>query len=109
MATVDDYDEVLELWKKRVLSVGMADYKLEIEDDIPKSHVAIALYLDYMTVKASGNTNDFFEGFSKAAKDLLNFLKIEMTQDNEMKIVLIRRSSEYHDTQERLKQYLWGD
>lgn len=109
MPTIDDYDEVLELWEKSIQAGGMEEYTLEVEDDIPKEHVAIALYLDYLTVKASGDTNEHFEGFSKAAKYVLSFLKIEMGQDDEMKIVLIRKTTEYHDTQERLKQYLWGD
>lgn len=108
MATIDDYEEVLSLWERKTLVGPLEEFKLEVDESIPKDHIALALYLDYSSSKTSGEANDALDGYTKLALELLHFLKITMHQDNKTKTIIIKASTEYHDTQDKLKEFMWG-
>ncbi|MGQ0793517.1 MAG: hypothetical protein ACT4NX_05445 [Deltaproteobacteria bacterium] len=106
---VDEYDDILDMWKKHLLVDTLQGYSIEIEDDIPKEFVAIALYLDSATVKSAGETTDFYEGYRKAAGDVLRLIGVEMAQDDEMRVILIKRNFVRDDKQKELMRHIWGD
>lgn len=105
---VDDFDKIVDMWSKHLLIGYLDGYTLEIEDDVPKDFAALALYLDSATVKASGEAIDFYEGYKRAASDVLNLIGVEMAQDDEMKLIIMRRAPIKEDKEEELKQHIWG-
>ncbi len=109
MISIEKSEEVIENWKNQILVGPLEDFELEIGEDVPREHAVIALFLDLSTVKAAGNTQEFYDGYSKAAQDLLRFLGIELFQDDTQKKVYIQRSRAFQETQERLKEFIWGD
>lgn len=102
-----DYDKIVETWKRIILVEILQDFNLEVDKDIPKEHAAITLYLDYMTVKASGEIMDVYEGYKKAATDVLNLIGVEMVEDYEMKVILLKKKISEDYKQELLKKYIW--
>jgi len=109
MSTIENAKEVIEDWKSQVLVGPLEEYELEIDEEVPAEYAAATLFLDLYTMKASGNTNDYFAGYSKAASDILKFMGVEIFQDDLQKKVYIKRNLEFDKTQEKLKEFLWGD
>ncbi len=105
---VKDFDKIVEAWKSQILVDALWGYSLEIDEEVPKEFAAIALYLDSLTVRAAGETTEFYEGYKKASTDVLELIGVEMIQDDEMKTILIKRKANEEDKQEILKQYIWG-
>lgn len=105
---VEDFDKIVEAWKSHILVDALGDYSLEIDEDVPREFAAIALYLDSLTVRAAGETTEFYDGYRKASIDILELIGVEMVQDDEIKAILIKRKSTEEDKQEMLKQYIWG-
>ncbi|GIW46390.1 MAG: hypothetical protein KatS3mg078_0267 [Deltaproteobacteria bacterium] len=105
---VEDFDKIVEMWKKHILSDVLKDYKLEIDEDVPKEFAAIALYLDSSTVRAAGEVLEYYDGYRQAASDILNLIGVEMLQDDTLKVIRIRRKAVEEDKQELLKKYIWG-
>lgn len=105
---VKDFDKIVEAWKSHILVDTLWGYSLEIDEDVPREFAAIALYLDSSTVRAAGETTEFYDGYRKASTDIFELIGIEMVQDDEMKIILIRRKIVEEDKQEMLKQHIWG-
>ena len=105
----DDLEKVIEKWKGYILKGPLEDYTLEIEPGISDELAAIALFLDIQTVRASGEIEEFYEGYRKASTDVLEFIGVHLAQDDEMKIVRIGISPNNADLQEQLKQHIWGD
>ncbi len=105
---VEEFDKIFEMWKSYLLVDMLQDYHLEIDDDVPREYAAIALYLDSTTVRAAGEVLDYYNGYKQAASDILSLIGVEMVQDDEMKIIQIRRKVSQDDKQERLKEYIWG-
>lgn len=106
---IEEFERIVETWRNYILVNTLEGYSLEIDEDVPKEFAAIALYLDTTTVRAAGETTEYYDGYRKAATDVLNLLGVEMVQDDEMRIILIkRRISEEEDKEELLKQYIWG-
>ena len=105
---VDEFEKILDIWKRYLLVDALEDYQLEIDDDVSKQCAAIALYLDSNTVRASGEVLDYYNGYKQAASDILNLIGVEMVQDDEMKLIQIRRKTSQDDKQEELKEYIWG-
>lgn len=105
---IEDYEKVVEYWSRYILSGPLNDYKLEIDSELEEHFVAIALFLDTKTVRASGETEEFYEGYRQAATDILNFIGLELGQDDEKKVVTIYKSTSPADLQEELKQHIWG-
>ncbi len=64
---VEDFDKIVEMWKKHILSDVLKDYKLEIDEDIPKEFAAIALYLDSSTVRDEGEVLEYYDSYRQAA------------------------------------------
>lgn len=104
---VEDFDKIKEMWKDHILVEALQGYDLEIEDGLPEHFAAIALYLDSLTVRAAGDTHDFYEGYRKAATDILNLIGVEILEDKETKLILLRRKATEEDKQEILKKYIW--
>jgi hypothetical protein len=105
---VKDFDKIVEAWKSQILVDALWGYSLEIDEEVPKEFAAIALYLDSLTVRAAGETTEFYEGYKKASTDVLELIGVEMIQDDEMRTILIKRKANEEDKQEILKQYIWG-
>jgi hypothetical protein len=105
---VSEFEKILDTWKSYLLVDALEDYQLEIDEDISKEFAAIALYLDSNTVRAAGEVLDYYNGYKQAASDILNLIGVEMVQDDEMKIIQIRRKTSQDDKQERLREYIWG-
>lgn len=105
---VDEFEKILDIWKRHLLVDALEDYQLEIDGDVSKQFAAIALYLDSNTVKASGEVLDHYNGYKQAASDILNLIGVQMVQDDEMRIIQIRRKTRQDDQQEKLKEYIWG-
>ena len=106
---VDQYDKVVEMWSNHILKGPLEEYELEIEPEISKDLAAIALYLDSKTVRASGEVEEFYEGYKRAAVDLLAFIGVELAQDDENKVIKVFKSSNTAELQEQLKEHIWGD
>jgi len=104
---IDEYEKIIEIWKKHILVEGLEGYSLKIDEDVPNQLVAIALYLDSSTVKAAGEIQDFYEGYKQAATDILNLIGIEMIEDENIRAIMIKRKAADQDKQELLKKYIW--
>jgi len=105
---VDEFEKIIESWRSYILVDALQDYSLEIDEDVPKEFAAIALYLDTTTVRAAGETTEYYDGYRRAATDVLNLLGLQMVQDDEMRIIHIKRRGSEEDKEELLKQYIWG-
>lgn len=105
---VDEFEKIIESWRSYILVDALQDYSLEIDEDVPKEFAAIALYLDTTTVRAAGETTEYYDGYRKAATDVLNLLGLQMVQDDEFKVIYIKRRVSEKDKEELLKEYIWG-
>lgn len=105
---VDEFEKIVESWRSYILVDALQDYSLEIDEDVPKEFAAIALYLDTTTVRAAGETTEYYDGYRKAATDVLNLLGLQMVQDDEFKVIYIKRRVSEEDKEELLKEYIWG-
>ena len=79
---VDEFEKIIESWRSYILVDALQDYSLEIDEDVPKEFAAIALYLDTTTVRAAGETTEYYDGYRRAATDVLNLLGLQMVQDD---------------------------
>jgi hypothetical protein len=105
---VEEFEKIVEAWKSHILVDALEGYSLEIDEDVPREFAAIALYLDSLTVRAAGETTEYYDGYRKASTDILHLIGIEMIQDDEMRAIYIKRKAYEEDKQEILKQYIWG-
>src|SRR3990172_2248897 len=94
---VDEFEKIIESWRSYILVDALQDYSLEIDEDVPKEFAAIALYLDTTTVRAAGETTEYYDGYRRAATDVLNLLGLQMVQDDEMRIKKNYLNSTYGD------------
>ena len=106
---VDEFEKVIENWRSYILRGPLEDYTLEVDPAISDELAALALFLDIQTVRASGEVEEFYEGYRKASTDILEFIGVYLAQDDEMKIVRIDASSNKAELQEQLKQHIWGE
>jgi hypothetical protein len=106
--TNEEIEKIIESWKNHLATGGMEDYKLEIEDNVPKEFAAIALYLDSKTVKASGANENYYEGYRQASIDVLNVIGVQMAQDDQTRIITLFRKESDDAKQEELKKHIWG-
>ena len=104
----EDIDRIIEAWKSHLLVGPLEGYQLEIADDVPEAFAALALYLDSKTVRASGEIEEFYEGYRQAAVDVLNLIGVEIAQDDQMKVISLFRKETGDDKQEELKKHIWG-
>lgn len=105
---VDEFDKVIEKWKNYILRGPLEGYTLEVDPDISNDIAGIALYLDHQTVRASGEIEEFYEGYRKAATDILEFIGVHLEQDDQNKIIRIAVSPNNSALQEELKKHIWG-
>ncbi len=103
-----DVERIIEAWKQHLLVEQLEDYALEIDNSLTPKIAAIALFMDSKTVRAAGETEDFYEGYKRAAFDLLNMIGIEITQDDYMKVISVVRKQSDEQKQEELKKHIWG-
>ncbi|HWP91251.1 MAG TPA: hypothetical protein VNN20_03500 [Thermodesulfobacteriota bacterium] len=104
---VEEFDRIVEMWKNHLLVDALEGYSLEIDEDVPREFAAIALFLDSTTVRAAGEVVDYYEGYKRAATDILSLIGVEMVQDDHMKLIQVKRSFVKEDKQELLKKYIW--
>jgi hypothetical protein len=104
----EEIERVIQAWKNHLLVGHMEGYHLEIADDVPLEFAAIALFLDSKTVRASGETEEYYEGYRQAAVDILNLIGVEISQDDQMRVISLFRKETGDDKQEELKRHIWG-
>lgn len=104
----EQLDKVIEMWSDHILSGPLEDFTVEIDPEVKNEFAAIALYMDSKTVRASGEVEDFYEGYKRAATDILMFIGIEISEDQENKKVKIARSSHNFQKQQELMDHIWG-
>ncbi len=105
---MEEFERIVEMWRNYILVDALEGYQLEIDEDVPKEFAAIALYLDYSTVRKAGDIEDYYQGYRQAAVDILNLLGLEMAQDDMIRVILIKRKVSEEVKQEKLKEYIWG-
>ncbi|HXG31069.1 MAG TPA: hypothetical protein VNK81_05440 [Thermodesulfobacteriota bacterium] len=105
---VEEFEKIVEMWSNHILVDALHGYRLEIDEDVPREFAAIALYLDSATVRAAGEVLEYYNGYRQAASDILNLIGVEMVQDDEMRMIQIKRKAIQEDKQETLKKYIWG-
>jgi hypothetical protein len=106
--TKQEIEKIIEAWKKHLQTGGLEEYKLEIDDNVPMEFAAIALYLDSKTVKASGESEAYYEGYRQASVDALNVMGVQIAQDDQMKVITLFRKESDEAKQEELKKHIWG-
>jgi len=105
---VDEFDKVVDQWKNYILRGPLEEYSLEIDPDISNDIAAIALYLDQKTVKASGEIEEFYDGYRSAANDILELIGVCLEQDDENKVVKVAIAPNNSSLQEELQKHIWG-
>lgn len=105
---VEQLEKIIEMWSKYVLTGPMEDYTVEIEVDVEDHFASTALYMDFKTCRASGEVEEYYEGYKQAAVDILSFLGIEIAQDDEARVIRISRSSIDLKAKEELLKNVWG-
>ena len=102
-------EEIINKWKDSIIAGDLQDYELKIDDDVKEDFANLAMFLDYMTVKASGHVMDYYDGYKQAASDILGLIGIYIVQDDERKIINLKYQPPDNDIQEQLKKHIWGD
>jgi len=105
---VDEFDKVVDQWKNYIFRGPLEEYSLEIDPDISKDIADIALYLDQKTVKASGEIEEFYDGYRSAANDILELIGVCLEQDDENKVVKVAIAPNNSSLQEELQKHIWG-
>ena len=106
--TKEEIEKVIDAWKNHLLTGQLEDYQLEISDELPEEFAAIALFLESKTVKASGEIEEYYEGYRSAALDVLNLIGVEMSQDDGHKVISLTKKEPEEDKEEELKKHIWG-
>ena len=106
---VDEFDKVVDKWKNYILRGPLEDYTLEIDPEISRDIAAIALFLDQKTVKASGEVEEFYEGYKTASTDILQLVGVSLEQDDGNKIIRISVATDNAALQEELQKHIWGE
>lgn len=104
----EEIEKVIEAWQNHLLVGHMEEYHLEIGDNVPPEFAAIALFLDSKTVRASGETEEFYEGYRQAAVDVLSLIGVEIAQDDQLKVISLFKKESGNDKQEELMKHIWG-
>lgn len=104
----EEVDKIIEEWKRFLLTGQLEGYELEIDHAVPREFAAIALFLDTKTVRAAGELEDFYQGYRQASVDVLNLLGVEISQDDQMKVITVYKKERGADKQEELKKHIWG-
>ena len=105
---VHTLDTVIEMYTNHLLQGELEGFQIEISPEIKDEIAAIALYLDSKTVRASGEIEEFYEGYKRAAFDVLTFMGVEFFEDRENKLIRIMKSNYDSNLQEELKKNIWG-
>ena len=105
---VNTLDTVIEMYTNHLLQGELEGFKIEISPEVKDELAAIALYLDSKTVRASGEIEEFYEGYKRAAFDILSFMGVEFFEDRENKLIRIMKSNYDSQLQEELKKNIWG-
>ena len=106
--TAEQYEKIVDQWKQYIFRGPLEDYSLEIDPSISNDIAAIALYLDQKTVKASGEVEEYYEGYRTAASDILQLVGVCLEQDDENKVVKVSVSPYDSSLQEELQKHIWG-
>lgn len=105
---VNTLDSVIEMYRNHLFKGDLEGFRLEIDPAVNDQLAAIALYLDSKTVRASGEIEEFYEGYKRAAFDVLSFMGVEFFEDRENKLIRINKSKYDAGLQEELKKNIWG-
>ena len=106
--TAEQYEKIVDQWKQYIFRGPLEDYSLEIDPSISNDIAAIALYLDQKTVKASGEVEEYYEGYRTPASDILQLVGVCLEQDDENKVVKVSVSPYDSSLQEELQKHIWG-
>ncbi len=105
---VNTLDAVIDMYSNHLLKGELEGFRIEIDPQVEDELAAIALYLDSKTVRASGEVEEFYEGYKRAAFDILSFIGVEFFEDRENKSIKIMKSRYDSNLQEELKKSIWG-
>ena len=105
---VSTLDSVIEMYTNHLCRGDLEGFRVEIDPEVNDQLAAIALYLDSKTVRASGEIEEFYEGYRRAAFDVLSFIGVEFFEDRENKLIRINKSKYDAELQEELKKNIWG-
>lgn len=105
---VNTLDSVIEMYRNHLLKGDLDGFSIEIDPEVNDQLASIALYLDSKTVRASGEIEEFYEGYKRAAFDVLSFMGVEFFEDRENKLIRISKSKYDAELQEELKKNIWG-
>ncbi len=103
-----EIEKIINQWKSYILTGDLEGYRLEIDEEVPKEFAAIALHMDSRTVKAAGEIEEYYEGYKHASSDILTLIAIEISQDDYMKTINVKRTTSYDLKQDELKKHIWG-
>ena len=106
--TLLNYKEILAEWSKVYLVGDYSDWSLDIDPSIDLDFATIALFLDYRTAKASGETTDVYEGFKKASLLVLDLLEIQITEEPEAKLIKFIKKESSRIKDKKLAKEIWG-
>ncbi len=106
--TKEEIDKVIEDWKNHLLTGQLEGYVLEIDHSVPRELAAIALFLDSKTVRAAGEVEDFYQGYRQASVDVLNLIGVEISQDDQLRVISVYKKEKDDNKQEELKKHIWG-
>ncbi len=101
-------DSVIEMYTNHLLRGELEGFTIEIDPEVKDELAAIALYLDSKTVRASGEIEEFYEGYKRAAFDVLSFMGVEFFEDRQSKVIKIMKSKYDSNLQQELMKSIWG-
>lgn len=104
----EDVEKIINAWKGYLLKDQLEGYELEIDQNIPPEFAAIALHLDAQTVRAASQVEEYYEGYRQAAVDVLNLIGVEISQDDQLRVISLYKKDPEDDKQEELKKHIWG-
>lgn len=105
---VNTLDAVIDMYTNHLLNGELEGFEIKIDPEVKNELAAIALYLDSKTARASGEIEEFYEGYKRAAFDVLSFMGVELFEDREKKLIRINKSNYDSHLQEKLKKNIWG-
>lgn len=106
--TSENFERIVQQWKNYIFRGPLEDYTLDIDPQISNDIAAIALFLDQKTVKASGEVEEYYEGYRTAASDILQLVGVCLEQDDENKVVRVSVSPYDSSLQDELQKHIWG-
>ena len=103
-----NHKDILAEWSKIYLVGDFSDWSIDIDLSINLDFATIALFLDYRTAKASGETTDVYGGFKKASLLVLDLLEIQIIEEPEAKTIRLVKKESSRIKDKKLAEEIWG-